>query len=116
MTIGEIRRLLDAEIYCGEDMQDTEVLYGCACDMMSDILALVEHQAVMLTGLVNPQVVRTAEMLDISCVVLVRGKVPTEAMIELAKDRDLPLLSTKHRMFGACGILTEAGLLDEETN
>ena len=116
MTIGEIRKLLDADVYCGEDQLDTEVRYGCACDMMSDILALVENQAVMLTGLVNPQVIRTAEMLDITCVVLVRGKIPTEAMIELARERDLPLLSTKHRMFGACGILTESGLLDEEIN
>ena len=114
MTIGEIRSLLDAEFYCGRENADKEVNCGCGCDMMSDVLAMVQNQEVLLTGLVNPQVVRTAEMLDITCVVLVRGKAPTEAMIELANERGLTMLGTSHRMFRACGILYNAGLRDEE--
>ena len=113
MTIGDIRTLLDAEFHCGQENANREVHCGCACDMMSDVLALVQNQAVLLTGLVNPQVIRTAEMMDIVCVVLVRGKTPTEAMIELANERGLTLMSTGHRMFSACGILSQAGLTDE---
>ena len=66
----------------------------------------------MLTGLVNPQVIRTAEMMDIVCIVFVRGKKPTDAMIDLANERSLTLLSTNYRMFSACGILYEHGLSD----
>ena len=112
MKIRDIVTLLDAKVFCCEDRLDTEVHAGCGCDMMSDVLAYVKDQAVMLTGLVNPQVIRTAEMMDIVCIVFVRGKKPTDAMIELANERSLTLLSTSHRMFSACGILYEHGLSD----
>ena len=79
-------------------------------DMMSDVLAFLKEQAVLLTGLCNPQVIRTAEMMDIVCIIFVRGKQPDEDMIALAKERGIPLLSTDHRMFSACGKLYEIGL------
>lgn len=112
MKISEIAALLDARVYCGEDMMDREVHSGCGCDLMSDVLAYVKDQAVLLTGLVNPQVIRTAEMMDIICIVFVRGKEPTEAMIELARERSIAILSTNFRMFSSCGILCAAGLQD----
>jgi predicted methyltransferase len=77
-----------------------------------DVLAYGKDQAVLLTGLLNPQVVRTAEMMDIFCIVFVRGKQPTEAMIELARERSLALLTTDYPMFSACGILYSAGTPD----
>jgi len=110
MIIAEIALLLDAEYKCGEDQQERVILAGCACDMMSDVLAFGRDQAVLLTGLVNPQVVRTAEMMDIFCIVLVRGKQPTEAMIELARERSVAILVTEYSMFSACGILYNAGV------
>lgn len=110
MKIREIADLLDAKVYCGQELLDRDVHSGCGCDMMSDVLAYVKDQAVLLTGLVNPQVIRTAEMMDIICIVLVRGKEPTDAMIELAQERSIVFLSTEQRMFGACGILYSAGL------
>jgi len=113
MKISEIAELLDARVCCCEDKLDTEVHSGCGCDMMSDVLAFVKDRAVLITGLANPQVIRTAEMMDIVCVVMVRGKEPTEAMIELAEDRGIPILATQTRMFSACGILYNAGLLQE---
>ena len=113
MKIRDIVTLLDAKVFCCEDRLDTEVHAGCGCDMMSDVLAYVRDRAVLLTGLVNPQSIRTAEMMDIVCIVLVRGKEPTPAMIELATERHLPLLGTQKRMFSACGILYSAGLLQE---
>ena len=73
MKISDIKTLLDAEVLCGEELLDTEVFSACCSDMMSDVLAYVKDQGVLLTGLVNPQVVRTAEMMDMVCVVFVRG-------------------------------------------
>ena len=110
MKIAEIATLLDAKYYCGEDLQDREILAGCACDMMSDVLAFGRDQALLLTGLLNPQVVRTAEMMDIFCIVIVQGKQPTVAMVELARERSVAILATDCSMFAACGILYKAGL------
>lgn len=78
--------------------------------MMSDVLAFVKEQAVLLTGLINPQVVRTAEMMDMRCIVFVRGKTPPQEVIELAKETGLVLLASKERMYPACGKLYATGL------
>ena len=110
MTIREMSRLLDAKIFCGEEMLEREVHNGFGCDLMSDVLAYAENEAVLLTGLVNPQVVRTAEMMDIVCLVFVRGKEPTETMIQLAEERSLVLMSTEKGMYTSCGILYTAGM------
>ena len=110
MKISQIQELLNAEIVCGEDQLDKEVSSACGSDMMSDVLAYVKDQAVLLTGLVNPQVVRTAEMMDMVCIVFVRSKAPTEEMIHLAKEHDMVLMKTRKRMYEACGKLYAAGL------
>lgn len=110
MLVRDVKEILKAELICGADQLDTEVKTACGSDMMSDVLAFVKDQSVLLTGLVNPQVVRTAEMMDMHCIVFVRGKEPDEAMIELAKERELVLLKTPYRMFTACGLLFENGL------
>lgn len=109
MTINDVKQLLDCTVCCEGDM-NREIHTACGSDMMSDVLAFVKDQSVLLTGLVNPQVVRTADMMDMLCIVFVRGKQPDEAMIELAKERDIVLMQTSHRMFSACGILWENGL------
>lgn len=77
MTIAGIVRILQADLVCGADHLETEVHNACGSDMMSDVLAFVKDQSVLLTGLVNPQVVRTADMMDMVCIVFVRGKDPT---------------------------------------
>ncbi|HIQ59764.1 MAG TPA: hypothetical protein IAB22_09965 [Candidatus Merdivicinus intestinavium] len=110
MNVQDIMRVLDAELVCGEENLDTEVHEACGSDMMSDVLAYVKDQAVLLTGLVNIQVVRTADMMDMVCIVFVRGKEPDADMIALAKRRGMVLLKTQHRMFTACGLLWENGL------
>ena len=110
MKIREISQLLDAKLYTGEEMLEREVHNGFGCDLMSDVLAYAENEAVLLTGLVNPQVIRTAEMMDIVCLVFVRGKEPTEAMIKLAEERSIVLMSTEKGMFTSCGLLYVAGL------
>ena len=110
MKISQIQELLEAEIVCGEDQLDKEVASACGSDMMSDVLAYVKDQAVLLTGLVNPQVVRTAEMMDMVCVVFVRSKAPTQEMVTLAKEHGMVLLKTRKRMYEACGKLYANGL------
>ena len=109
MTIRDIAELLDAKVECGKEL-DKEVLSACGSDMMSDVLAFVKHQAVLLTGLVNSQVIRTAEMMDMVCVVFVRSKTPGIEMIELAEESGIVVLSTSKRMYEACGILYSNGL------
>ena len=110
MKVRDIKEILGAELICREDLLDTEVHAACGSDMMSDVLAFVKEQAVMLTGLVNPQVVRTAEMMDMHCIVFVRGKRPDLNMIEMAEDRDMVMLCTELEMFTSCGKLYSAGL------
>lgn len=105
MKIREIAQTLDARVLCCEDLLDEEVHTACGSDMMSDVLAYVKDQAVLLTGLVNAQVVRTAMMMDMRCVVFVRSKVPTADMVALAEDNRIALLTTQNRMYEACGKL-----------
>lgn len=110
MTVGDIKQILGADLLCGEAFLEREVNNACGSDMMSDVLAYVKDQSVLLTGLVNTQVVRTAEMMDMVCIVFVRGKQPDAAIIALAKEREIALLSTQYRMFTACGRLYAHGL------
>ncbi len=110
MTIAQIAKLLDASVLAGEDHLDTPVCSACGSDMMSDVLAFVKNQAVLLTGLVNAQVIRTADMMDMRCVVFVRSKMPGKEILDLACENDIVVLSTAMRMYEACGILYSNGL------
>ena len=109
MIVKDIIDILEGEIICEGDLNQ-EIKTACGSDMMSDVLALVKDQSVLLTGLVNPQVVRTAEMMDMACIVFVRGKVPDDSIIRLAEQRGITLLKTRFRMFTACGRLYANGL------
>ena len=110
MKISRIQELLEADVMCGEEMLGNHVYSAFGSDMMSDVLAYVKDQAVLLTGLVNPQVIRTAEMMDMNCLVFVRSKCPTEEMIRLANESNMIVLKTTKRMYEACGILYANGL------
>ena len=111
MKIMTIKDLLEADVICCEEGLSHHVYSACGSDMMSDVLAYVKDQAVLMTGLVNSQVIRTAEMMDMNCIVFVRSKMPTAEMIELAKDSGIVLLATSKRMYEACGILYSNGLV-----
>ncbi len=110
MKVNEIVKLLNAEILVGEDKGDMEVKGAFGSDMMSDVLAFVSDQAMLLTGLVNPQVVRTCEMMDIYCIVFVRGKRPDEMVLRLASEKDMVIIATEQKMYQSCGILYSSGL------
>ena len=111
MKISTIRELLEADVICCEEELSQHVYSACGSDMMSDVLAYVKDQAVLMTGLINSQVIRTAEMMDMNCIVFVRSKMPTEEMISLARESGIVLLATKKRMYEACGILYSNGLV-----
>ncbi len=111
MEINAVKELLGAEVLCCKDSLSRQVNSACGSDLMSDVLAFVKDQAVLLTGLVNPQVIRTAVMMDMKCIVFVRSKVPTVEMLELAEESGIVILSTEKRLYEACGILYSNGLV-----
>lgn len=110
MTIKEVQETLNATMLTPNINLSAEVHTACGSDMMSDVLAYVKDQAVLVTGLNNPQVVRTADMMDMACICLVRGKVPDAMLLALANDREIAVMTSDMPMFTACGLLYEAGL------
>jgi predicted transcriptional regulator len=110
MTVAEAVSILEGQFFCGKEKADIEVVSVCGSDLMSDVMAFVKDRVILLTGLVNPQVIRTAELLDIHAIIFVRGKAPSRDMIDMADEADIILGGTKHPMFISCGKLYEAGL------
>ena len=99
MTLADVKKILDAEVIVGEDKMNMEIIAGFAADLMSDVLAFAKEGSILLTGLTNPLVVRTADTLDLRAIVFVRGKRPAPDAIKLAKERNIPLLATRYIMF-----------------
>ena len=110
MLLNDVKNILEAKVLCGEDKMNTEVKSACGCDLMSDVLAFVKDQALLLTGLMNSQVVRTAEMMDMKAVVFVRGKTPSEEILELAKEAGIVVLCTELPLYMSWGKLYSQGL------
>lgn len=110
MTIKDIVNILNAKVLVGQPHLERQVHTACGSDMMSDVLAFVKDQAVLVTGLTNPQVVRTASTMDMACIVFVRGKTPDAPVLALADEMDIAVLATPLTMFTACGRLYEEGL------
>ena len=110
MEVKQIKELITGEVHTCADRMDIVIKSACGADLMSDVMAFSKENAMLLTGLVNPQVIRTAKMMDIQVVVFVRGKKPTAEMCELAEEKGIVLLSTELTMFTACGILYKAGI------
>ena len=113
MELKQVRDILQADVLCGAELLGENVLSACGSDFMSDVLAFVKNQALLLTGLVNPQVIRTADMVDMKCVVFVRGKKPGEEILVLARERGMVIMATPMRMYEACGRLYSSGLRGE---
>ena len=111
MKISKMQELLDAQVLCCEENLGKHVYSAFGCDLMSDVLAYATDQAVLLTGLVNPQVIRTALMMDMVCIVFVRSKVPNDEMIALAKENGIVMMSTNKTLYNTCGVLFSNGLV-----
>ena len=112
MILSELIELLSAKVYGNVPDYNMTIERCRASDLLSDVLMNPAENSALLTGLVNPQVIRTAEMMDIRAVVLVRDKKPTQEMIDLAIENNITLLSTHHKLFICCGILHSNGLRD----
>jgi predicted transcriptional regulator len=110
MKLSEIINHIDGKILTKSDNLNWEIKGGCGADLMSDVLAAIQPDAVLLTGLCNPQVVRTAQMADVRAIIFVRGKKPPQETIDLANREDLPLITSPYGMFELCGRLYQAGL------
>ena len=113
MKIDQIQKLLEARLYCGDDCLNRDVKSVCGCDLMSDVLAYNKDQSMLLTGLVNPQVIRTAVMMDMLCVVFVRSKTPSDEILELARESGIVVMGSDMTMFTACGKLYSNGLVHD---
>ncbi|HPR62860.1 MAG TPA: hypothetical protein PK014_01455 [Thermoanaerobaculia bacterium] len=110
MKLEQIRDILEAEIHVEPENPNFDILNGCGSDLMSDVLSLVKPNTILLTGLATPQVIYTAEMASIQVICFVRGKHPTQRMIDMARERGIILLSTNLFLFDSCGKLYSAGL------
>jgi len=109
MKLTEIIKLVDGRPQPHTQL-DREIQGACGADLMSDVLASTQANSLLVTGLCNPQVVRTAVMADVSAIILVRGKIPPPETIDLAKKEDIPLISSPFGMYEVCGRLFKAGL------
>ena len=110
MTLDQVLSIIEGKLISKQADLDVEVQMGCGADLMSDVLAFTHEGTLLMTGLTNPQVVRTAEMAGITAIVFVRGKVPPPETVTLAEGKGIPLLASKHTMFETCGRLYSAGL------
>ncbi len=110
MIIRKIADLIEGEVIIGHEYLERDVKAAFGSDLMSDVLAYVSDETVLLTGLTNHQVVRTAEMLDLKAIIFVRGKYPSEDVVTLAKEHKIVLIATKHTLYTASGILYCNGL------
>ena len=110
MKLHKVLSIIDGRVISKSVDLDQEVQMGCGSDLMSDVLAFTREGALLMTGLTNPQVVRTAELAGIMAIVFVRGKLPPPETIALAEEKGIPLLASKYPMFETCGRLYQAGL------
>lgn len=110
MNLGDLVKIVEGKVLTDSIDVSEIILGGCGADLMSDVLASIEPGAVLLTGLCNPQVIRTAQMADVSAVVLVRGKRPPDSTIDLANEEGIPLITSPYGTFELCGRLFKAGL------
>jgi hypothetical protein len=110
MKLEAVRRILNCTVAAGEDKLDLDVEIGCGADLMSDVLAFIKPNALLLTGLTNVQSVRTADVAEVRAIVYVRGKPPEPRAIRLAREKGIVLLCTRLPLYEACGRLYAQGL------
>ena len=109
MKLEDVKRILEAEVIVGDDLLSKDVVMACGCDLMSDVLSFAKSASLLLTGLTNPQVVRTAA--DLAAICFVRGKKPPQETAKLAESKNIPLLTTPLSMFESCGRLWKEGFV-----
>ncbi|MCH3918589.1 MAG: DRTGG domain-containing protein [Spirochaetia bacterium] len=110
MKLKDVVRIVNGQLLCHEDHLEKEVKHGFSSDLMSDVLTILEDDVLLITGLATNQVIRTAEMSDISNILIVRDKTPSKAMIEMAQELDIAIIATKYSSYRASALLFQEGL------
>jgi len=110
MRLKDIVEIIDGNVVCGIERLHDDFHFGFASDLMSDVLTLQSTNFLLITGLVNVQTIRTAEMADINCIIIVRRKKPLPDFVELARTNNMTLIECPYSMFKTCGLLFKAGL------
>ncbi|ADL13319.1 DRTGG domain-containing protein [Acetohalobium arabaticum] len=110
MELKDVKEITESEIIIGEDNLDLEITTACGADLMSDVLAFTVEKTLLLTGLTKLQVIRTADLIDLSAIIFVRGKQPSDEAVKLAQETEIPLLYTDYTLYESCGRLYQAGL------
>jgi predicted transcriptional regulator len=110
MTLKEVKDTLNAEMISGDHELEKEIKCAFAAELLSDVLALAQEGALLITGFTHPQVVYAADAANLCAILFVRGRWPNESTKQLATQKKIPLLSTPYMMFEACGLLYEYGL------
>lgn len=110
MKLSTIKDLLQAQVLWGEEYLDIDITNACGADLVSDILADAKTNAILLTGLIYKQIIQTAGMAEFAAIIFVRGKTPSQDVIKLAREKKMPLMTTKYPLYETCGILYQAGL------
>lgn len=116
MQLKDIIELVDGTVLNPDIDLNIKIRGGCGADLMSDVLASSQPKAVLLTGLTNPQVVRTAQIAEFRAIIFVRGKQPQTETIAIATQENIPLITSPFGMFELCGRLHSAGLPSFESN
>ncbi|WP_340110930.1 DRTGG domain-containing protein [Maribellus mangrovi] len=110
MKLADIIRITEAKLIVGNEVHKHDLKRAFSSDLMSDVLTLETDNILLITGLTNPQLIRTAEMADIEVVLLARNKKASPEMIELAREVGLVLLETPYSIYRASGVLFTNGL------
>lgn len=110
MKISEMQEILKARVLCGEDQLDNVVTAAGAADLMDDVLAAAAKGCALLTGVTTDHVLRTAKIVGVAAIVIVRGKTPSNEFVEMAESYELPLLISDYSLFVACGRLYMNGI------
>jgi predicted transcriptional regulator len=116
MELREIIKIVDGTLLNPQIEMQVQIRGGIGADLMSDVLAASQPDAILLTGLTNPQVVRTAQMADIRAIIFVRDKKPQAETLNIANQENIPLITSPFGMFELCGRLHQAGLPSFESN
>ncbi|KUG21859.1 drtgg domain-containing protein [hydrocarbon metagenome] len=111
MKLYEVKEILDADVIVGTEKLDMEVKTAFGADLMSDVLAFAKPGSLLLTGLTNDQIIKTAATRNIAAIILVRGKQPSSEAINAAKELQIPILATKYILFETAGILYSKGIV-----
>ena len=111
MLLREAIDILNAEVqYTQSSQLEADIRTARASDLMSEVLADDAVPDILLTGLCNSHVIRTASVFGIKAVVFVRGRPVDQSLVDCALDENIVVMTTRDSLFTSCGKLYAAGV------